>query len=87
LKKYITKFFGEDPQKSESYARIISKDHTKRLADLFAQGKVEFGGIANIEDRYVAPTIITNPKLDGALMVRLSVFETLINANANQPPL
>lgn len=70
LKKYITKFFGEDPQKSESYARIISKDHAKRLAGLFEQGKVEFGGKADVETRYVAPTIITSPKLDGTIMVR-----------------
>eukprot|EP01122_Echinamoeba_exundans_P003704 TRINITY_DN1377_c0_g1_i1.p1 TRINITY_DN1377_c0_g1~~TRINITY_DN1377_c0_g1_i1.p1 ORF type:complete len:519 (-),score=124.33 TRINITY_DN1377_c0_g1_i1:8-1564(-) len=68
LKLQIREFFGSDPKKSESYARIISKDHAKRLSDLFKMGNVECGGEADVEERYVAPTVITNPKLDSLLM-------------------
>jgi hypothetical protein len=58
LKKVITEFYGENPQESISYCRVISKDHTKRLAKLFQDGEVVFGGKADIDDRYIAPTII-----------------------------
>jgi acyl-CoA reductase-like NAD-dependent aldehyde dehydrogenase len=66
--KVIKQFYGEDPQQSESFARIISKDHTKRLAKLFEQGKVVCGGKIDEATRYVAPTILTEVKLDGELM-------------------
>lgn len=31
-------------------------------------GKVELGGTFDINDRYIAPTIITNPRLDSRVM-------------------
>lgn len=68
LKNQIREFFGADPKKSDSFARVISKDHVKRLAELFKMGNVICGGESDVEDRYIAPTIITDPKLDSLLM-------------------
>lgn len=61
-------FYGDNPQKSECYPRIISQQHVDRLAKLFNDGEVVFGGKVDVQDRYVAPTIIRNPKLDSVLM-------------------
>jgi len=68
LVKTIKQFYGEDPQKSESFPRIISKQHVERLQKLFSQGDVVCGGKVDVQDRYVAPTILRNVKLDGELM-------------------
>jgi len=68
LVKYIKQFYGEDPQKSKDFARIISAQHVRRLKALFSQGEVMCGGKADEKDNYIAPTIIRNPKMDGELM-------------------
>lgn len=57
LKHYIQVFFGADPQKSVDYGRIISDKHTLRIQKLI-QGKVVIGGQVNLEDKYIAPTVI-----------------------------
>lgn len=54
LQKYITQFYGDEPKNSKSLARVISKDHTKRLANLFKMGKVVIGGQSDIEVRGIA---------------------------------
>ena len=56
--KNIEVFFGKNPSKSPDYGRIVSKQHTERLASFLELGKVHTGGIANISDRYLSPTII-----------------------------
>ncbi len=44
LRKYIKQFYGDEPKNSKSLARVISNDHTYRLAILFNMGKVVIGG-------------------------------------------
>lgn len=61
----IERFYGPDPKASDSYARIINHRHFDRLKNLFddAVGKgatVVFGGQFDREQRYVAPTILTD---------------------------
>jgi acyl-CoA reductase-like NAD-dependent aldehyde dehydrogenase len=68
LKTWITSFYGWNPRLSDSYGNIVSVDHAKRLEGLFNMGNVVHGGIAIPEERYVAPTLITNPRLDTPLM-------------------
>lgn len=68
MKKHITSFYGEDPQSSVCFPRIISTHHVQRLAKLFQDGEVVFGGKVDENDRYCAPTIIKNPKLDAPIM-------------------
>jgi aldehyde dehydrogenase (NAD+) len=45
--KYIKQFYGEDPQSCKDYGRVISTQHTKRLAGLFKFGEVVCGGKAD----------------------------------------
>src|SRR5690606_20892713 len=58
MKHYIKDFFGEDPQKSPDYPRIINERHVDRLMKLIDQKKVFCGGTSDRSGRYIAPTIL-----------------------------
>jgi aldehyde dehydrogenase (NAD+) len=68
LKKEITKAYGENPKESPDFARIINKKNCLRLMNLIEPGKVIFGGDSDIEDNYIAPTLIEENSLDSLLM-------------------
>jgi aldehyde dehydrogenase (NAD+) len=68
LKEAIVSFYGADPRKSPDYARMINTHHAGRVAGYLAGQRVIFGGEHDVEERYVAPTLVENPALDSALM-------------------
>jgi aldehyde dehydrogenase (NAD+) len=75
LEKNIKTFYGDDASESDSYARIINDGHTERINGLLmdvesdsANGKIVFGGITGIKERYISPTIVVNPSIDSRLM-------------------
>ncbi len=63
-----TAFYGEDPQKSDDYGRIINDRHFERIAGLIDADKVAFGGQTDAADRYIAPTVMTDVSLKDAVM-------------------
>lgn len=58
IKKYIRQFYGNVPSKNPNYSRIINQKHFFRLANLLKYGKIVVGGETNLEDLYIAPTVI-----------------------------
>lgn len=58
LKASITKMYGENPQQSPDFARMISEHDTERVASYIIPEKVVLGGRYDIKDRYVEPTIL-----------------------------
>ncbi len=58
MKAQIKEFFGEDPQKSPDYGRIVSDRHFDRLVGMVKAGKVAFGGESDKATRYLAPTVL-----------------------------
>lgn len=58
LKKVIHNFYGDDPQKSPSYGRIINKKHFERLIHLMHQGNIVIGGQTHADSLYISPTLI-----------------------------
>ncbi|KAL4426290.1 hypothetical protein ABPG74_018707 [Tetrahymena malaccensis] len=72
LKEKIVLFYGEDPQKSNDYNRIINCQSTERLASLLNpedhKGQIVIGGKYDISDKYVAPTLIDQPSLESRVM-------------------
>ncbi len=56
----IINFFGEYPEKSADYPRIVNKKHINRLKSLMAEGEIVMGGEVNEEEKYIAPTVIDN---------------------------
>ncbi len=68
LKEEIKIAYGDNPQKSQDYPRIINKANFIRLSDMLDDEKIVFGGVLNEKDLYISPTIIENPVLDSKLM-------------------
>lgn len=60
LARAVTELFGADPATSTSYGRILSAAHVDRLQALMASGTVVVGGATSREERYVAPTVLTD---------------------------
>lgn len=71
LKRAIKDFYGDNPQESKSYGRIVNVRHFKRLCDTLMQNKsgdIVIGGQADEDDLYIAPTVISNVGRDDKLM-------------------
>ncbi|MFV1884758.1 MAG: aldehyde dehydrogenase [Balneola sp.] len=58
LKKAVTSLYGDDPEQSEDYPRIINENHFDRISSFLNNGKLVFGGQTNVATNYVAPTIL-----------------------------
>ena len=70
LGKYITEFYGENPQESPDYPRIINDRHFERLSKYLTSttGTVVIGGKTDIVGRYIAPTVVDKVSWEDALM-------------------
>jgi aldehyde dehydrogenase (NAD+) len=72
-KAAIAKMYGADAAKSADYCRIVNERHFGRvkriLDDATAKGaNVVLGGAANVADRFMAPTLLTNVSRDSLVM-------------------
>ncbi len=71
LAEAVTTFYGDDPQQSEDYARIVNERHHDRLMKLLSDGGFDatvFGGTGDRGSRYLAPTVLAGVKPDAAVM-------------------
>ncbi len=64
----IKSFYGDDPGKSNDFARVINAVNVKRLASLMENGQIFHGGETDQEACYVSPTIVNNVKPDDPIM-------------------
>ncbi len=60
LKQSIGEFYGENPEKSPDYARIVNDRHFQRLSQFLKEGEIAIGGETNATERYIAPTLTVN---------------------------
>lgn len=60
IQKCITRFYGEEPFTSPDYGRIITSKHLKRLVEFLKDGEIIIGGQSNLDERYLAPTLLDN---------------------------
>ena len=58
LKKVLIQFYGEHPENSHSYGRIINKKHFDRLVAFLQKGHILHGGHHDAALLYIAPTLI-----------------------------
>jgi aldehyde dehydrogenase (NAD+) len=70
LGRALDGFYGDDPAASRDYGRIVSDRHFDRLSGLLDadRGTVAIGGGRDREERYLAPTVVTDVDVDGPLM-------------------
>ena len=68
LKETLLEFYGENPQNSPDLGRIVSTHHFDRLVRLLGSGTIFHGGQRDRNDRFIAPTILTNVSPDSPAM-------------------
>ena len=64
----IQKAYGDNPQDSEDFPRIINQKNFKRLIRMLEREKIIIGGESNERDLYLAPTLVDEPSLERPLM-------------------
>lgn len=60
LQQEIRNQYGENPIESPDYPRIVNLRHFDRLSAMLGDGTIISGGATNREQRYIAPTLITD---------------------------
>jgi acyl-CoA reductase-like NAD-dependent aldehyde dehydrogenase len=68
LKEALVQFYGDDPQKSPDFGRIVSARHFDRVAHLLDSGTVYHGGLKDRSERYISPTVLVNVSPDSPVM-------------------
>jgi acyl-CoA reductase-like NAD-dependent aldehyde dehydrogenase len=99
MREYIRKFYGDNPQESPNYPRIINEKHFERLSSLLEKGRLVCGGEKDSADKYIAPTIIDQilpedpimqDEIFGPILPVMefeTIFEVIEFINARQKPL
>jgi len=97
IKKRITHCYGDNPQESKDFGRIVSDRHHDRLVSLIDQDKVVIGGQYNKEDKYIAPTVMRDVSISDKVMedeifgpilpiVTYENFDEVYNIISKMPP-
>ncbi|KAH9902361.1 aldehyde dehydrogenase [Cubamyces lactineus] len=70
IRKAYQSFFPEDPKKSASFGRIVSQAHAERIKKLLdrTRGTIAFGGVTDVAEKYIAPTLVSNVRPNDSLM-------------------
>ncbi len=69
LKKVIFNFFGNKPEESYNYGRIINEKQFNRLIGYLKQGNILQGGNSDQEKLFIEPTLIDDVALDSGIMI------------------
>ena len=73
LKKALLEFYGPEPKLSVDYGRIVNAKHFARLVNYLGAGKIFHGGDHDVEQLYLAPTILTDVQ-PNALVMQDEIF-------------
>ncbi len=68
LKEAIGRFYGEQPEESYNYGKIINEKQFNRLIGYLDQGTIVHGGRTDKQRLFIEPTILDNVPLDAPVM-------------------
>lgn len=68
LKEEIIKAYGNNPEQSQDFARIVNTKNWQRLVDMIEPEKVIFGGQTDTTTCYIAPTLIEESNVESQIM-------------------
>lgn len=68
MKRALNEFYGQNPQQSPDYSRLINRRHFDRLDSYLRCGHIVCGGQQDADDLYLAPTILSDVPLDAPVM-------------------
>ena len=66
--KEIIDAYGENPETSPDFPRIINQKNWNRLTGMLKDESILVGGKSNNQDYYLAPTLLDEPSLDSLAM-------------------
>lgn len=66
--KYIERFYGADPRTSPHFARLVNDKRFETVSAFISDGKILIGGESDSNERYIAPTVLTDVPLDAPVM-------------------
>ena len=67
----IRRAFGQDPRLAPHYPRIVTQAATRRLIEtLHHSGEILLGGDYDLEERYIAPTLVADPVPESPLLTK-----------------
>ena len=64
----LKSFYGEKPEESPDYPRIINKPNVERLAILTEKADIYYGGKFDVSSKYFQPTILNNVDFEMPVM-------------------
>lgn len=68
LQETLQRFFGEKPEESDSYGKIINEKQFNRLVSYLPGNNIVYGGKHDREKLFIEPTIIDDPVMESAVM-------------------
>ena len=68
LAEVVREFYGDHPQHSTEFGRIINERHFDRLQRLLDSGRAAVGGDCDRRDLYIAPTVLVEVSLEAPVM-------------------
>jgi aldehyde dehydrogenase (NAD+) len=68
LSETIVRMYGNDPEESPYFPRIVNQPAFDRLEKLMQVGNIRYGGKTNRETRYISPTIVDEIKPEHPIM-------------------
>lgn len=68
LKKCVVQFFGERPEESYNYGKIINSKQFDRVVTYLKQGTVVHGGRSDRDKLFIEPTILTDVSSNATVM-------------------
>ncbi len=68
IKKYATKFYGENAAETYGYNKIINERRFDKLISYLSQGQIVFGGQHDRSKLFISPTILDNVSVDAPVM-------------------
>ncbi len=64
----IKEFYGDDPQQSPFYPRMVNKTRFDAVSNYLTQGRLITGGRVDRDDNYIEPSVIELDNLDVSIM-------------------
>jgi aldehyde dehydrogenase (NAD+) len=69
----ISAFYGDHPQANGDYGRICTDAHFQKVVEFIGQGDVRHGGAYDRNDRFIAPTVVSDIK-PGSSILQEEIF-------------
>lgn len=64
----LKRFYGDHPEQSPDYGRIVNQHHFQRLSHFLRKGTILFGGEHDEATRYISPTLIVDISWNDPIM-------------------